>query len=220
MAHIKDCINVTVDPHQYAYRKNRSTEDAISSVVHTALTHLCLPALCGLHISIQCNHTTDPDSKTQHNQTKLHPLQLGPGLFNRQAAITLSTGSPQGCVLSSLLFTLLTHDCSVKHPSCLIVKFADDTAVVGRIMNNDEFDYRQEVEHLEGWCSENNLCVNVKKTKEMIVDFRRGRHFPSPLHIGETAVEVVSSYRYLGVHITGDLTWRHNTSCLIRKAHQ
>ncbi|KAI3368280.1 hypothetical protein L3Q82_007825 [Scortum barcoo] len=40
MAHIKDCINVTVDPHQYAYRKNRSTEDTISSVVHTALTHL------------------------------------------------------------------------------------------------------------------------------------------------------------------------------------
>ncbi|KAI3358438.1 hypothetical protein L3Q82_014866, partial [Scortum barcoo] len=40
MAHIKDCIDVTVDPHQYAYRKNRSTEDTISSVVHTALTHL------------------------------------------------------------------------------------------------------------------------------------------------------------------------------------
>ncbi|KAI3368442.1 hypothetical protein L3Q82_025454 [Scortum barcoo] len=40
MAHIKDCVDATVDPHQYAYRKNRSTEDAISSVVHTALTHL------------------------------------------------------------------------------------------------------------------------------------------------------------------------------------
>ena len=25
---------------------------------------------------------------------------------------TLSTGTPQGCVLSALLFTLLTHDCS------------------------------------------------------------------------------------------------------------
>ena len=43
-------------------------------------------------------------------------------------------------------------------------------------MNNNESDYRQEVEHLEGWCRENNLCINVKKTKDMIVDFRRGRH--------------------------------------------
>ncbi|KAI3375837.1 hypothetical protein L3Q82_004114 [Scortum barcoo] len=88
--------------------------------------------------------------------------------------------------------------------------FADDTAVVGRIANNDESDYRQEVEHLEGWCRQNNLCINVKKTKEMIVDFRRGRHLPSPLYIGGTAVEVVSSFRYLGVHISDDLTWSKN----------
>ncbi|KAI4896282.1 hypothetical protein NFI96_025845, partial [Prochilodus magdalenae] len=47
-------VDVTVDPHQYAYRRNRSTDDAISSVeVHTALTHLeqkgllCPYALCG-----------------------------------------------------------------------------------------------------------------------------------------------------------------------------
>ena len=40
MTHIKDSINVTLDLHQYAYRKNCSTDDTISSVVHTALTHL------------------------------------------------------------------------------------------------------------------------------------------------------------------------------------
>ncbi|KAI4888450.1 hypothetical protein NFI96_031098 [Prochilodus magdalenae] len=40
MTHIKATIDVTVDPHQYAYRRNRSTDDVISSVVHTALTHL------------------------------------------------------------------------------------------------------------------------------------------------------------------------------------
>ncbi|KAI3362571.1 hypothetical protein L3Q82_001613 [Scortum barcoo] len=74
--------------------------------------------------------------------------------------------------------------------------------------------------NLEGWCRQNNLCINVKKTKEMIVDFRRGRHLPPPLYIGGTAVEVVSSYRYLGVHISDDLTWSNNTSCLIRKAHR
>ncbi|KAI4874601.1 hypothetical protein NFI96_007483 [Prochilodus magdalenae] len=52
--------------------------------------------------------------------------------------------------------------------------------VVGCITNSDESGYRQEVEHLEGWCRKNNLCINVKKTKEMIVDFRRGRHAHHP----------------------------------------
>ncbi|XP_042072850.1 uncharacterized protein LOC102307756 [Haplochromis burtoni] len=69
-------------------------------------------------------------------------------------------------------------------PGCHIVKFADDTAVVGCITNNDETGYRKEVELLEDWCKQNNLCLNEKKTKEMIVDFRRGRHAHTPLHFG------------------------------------
>ncbi|KAI4879285.1 hypothetical protein NFI96_006046 [Prochilodus magdalenae] len=41
-----------------------------------------------------------------------------------------------------------------------------------------------------------------------------------PLHVGGSAVEVVSSYRYLGVHLSNNLTWSNNTSSLVRKAHQ
>ncbi|KAK3507220.1 hypothetical protein QTP70_011004 [Hemibagrus guttatus] len=50
---------------------------------------------------------------------------------------TLSTGAPQGCVLSPLLFTLLTHDCAAMHSLNHIVKFADDTTVVGLISKNE-----------------------------------------------------------------------------------
>ncbi len=61
---------------------------------------------------------------------------------------TLSTGAPQGCVLNPLLFTLLTHDCTAKFSSNHIIKFADDTTVVGLISNNDETHYREEVAQL------------------------------------------------------------------------
>ncbi|KAI3351327.1 hypothetical protein L3Q82_005622 [Scortum barcoo] len=141
------------------------------------------------------------------------------------SSISLSTGSPQGCVLSPLLFTLLIRRTTPQRyiRLCLIVKFADDTAVVGRIANNDE-SCPTTGRRWNTWrvgAGKTNLCINVKKTKEMIVDFRRGRHLPSPLYIGGyNAVEVVSSFRYLGVHISDDLTWSKNTSCLIRKAHQ
>ena len=40
MAHINSIIPDTLDPLQFAYRPNRSTDDAISIVLHTALSHL------------------------------------------------------------------------------------------------------------------------------------------------------------------------------------
>ena len=36
------------------------------------------------------------------------------------------------------------------------------------ITNNDETAYREEVRALDVWCQENNLTLNVNKTKEMI----------------------------------------------------
>jgi hypothetical protein len=51
-------------------------------------------------------------------------------------------------VLSPLLYSLFTHDCVAKHASNLIIKFADNTTVVGLITNNDETAYREEVREL------------------------------------------------------------------------
>ena len=39
----------------------------------------------------------------------------------------VSTGSPQGCILSPLLFTLYTHDLVASHGNNVIIKYADDT---------------------------------------------------------------------------------------------
>ncbi len=64
---------------------------------------------------------------------------------NTSSTITLNTGAPQGCVLSPLLFTLLTHDCTPSNNSNLFIKFADDTTVVGLISNRDESNYRSKV---------------------------------------------------------------------------
>ena len=61
---------------------------------------------------------------------------------NTSAMLILNTGSPHGCMLSPLLYSLFTHDCNT------IIKFADDTTVVGLITDNDETAYREEVRDL------------------------------------------------------------------------
>ncbi|KAI4892337.1 hypothetical protein NFI96_009655 [Prochilodus magdalenae] len=40
MSHIQETIPDTLDPLQFEYRQNRSTDDAVNTAIHTALTHL------------------------------------------------------------------------------------------------------------------------------------------------------------------------------------
>ncbi|KAL0183386.1 hypothetical protein M9458_022761, partial [Cirrhinus mrigala] len=225
MRNIKTSLPNTLDPLQFAYRPNRSTDDAISSTLHLALTHLenkdsyvrmlfidfssafntIMPQqlinklnLLGLNTSL-CNWILD--FLTGRPQS----VRVG---HNTLSTTTLSTGAPQGCVLSPLFFTLLTHDCTAKFSSNHIIKFADDTTVVGLISNNDETHYREEVAQLVEWCGANNL------------NFRRNSVDHPPLIIDSSAVERVSSTKFLGVHITEDLTWTTNTMSLSKKAQQ
>ncbi len=74
-----------------------------------------------------------------------------------------------------------THNCVSSHSSTSIVKFADDTVVLGLINNNNETAYLDEVERLTSWCQDNCLSLNVSRTKELIVDFRKRQQRPTPL---------------------------------------
>ncbi|KAL0161701.1 hypothetical protein M9458_045426, partial [Cirrhinus mrigala] len=155
MYNIKTSLPNTLDPLQFAFCPNRSTDDAISSTLRLALTHLenkdsyvrmlfidfssafntIIPQqlidklnLLGLNTSL-CNWILD--FLTGRPQS----VRVG---RNTSSTTTLSAGAPQVCVFSPLLFTLLTHDCTANFSSNHIIKFADDTTVVGLISNNDE----------------------------------------------------------------------------------
>ncbi len=224
--HICSSIPVTLDPLQFAYRPNRSTDDAISQVLHSSLTHIdskngnyvrllfidyssafntIVPTKLavklsdlGLNISL-CDWIQD--------FLTARPQVVKFGQFTSNS-ITLNIAAPQGCVLSPLLYSLYTHDCVSTHSSPSIIKFADDTVVLGLINNNDEAAYLDEVERLTSWCQDNCLSLNVSKTEELIVDFRKRQQRPyTPLMISGTPVERVSSFKYLCVNISEDLTW-------------
>ncbi len=139
---------------------------------------------------------------------------------SRLPPLLLSTSSPQGSVLSPVLYSLYTYDCSSAFPSNSVINFADDTTVVRLITGGDESAYRQEVQKLSEWCSVNNLILNTTKTKELTRDFRKHNKNLQPLFVNGECVERVHSFKFLGIHITDCLSWSTNTSAVVKKAQQ
>ena len=103
---------------------------------------------------------------------------------------------PKGLCCHLLVFT---NDCTTVNNATTgthILKFADDTCIQGLIFE-EETNYRESKYWFVKWCEEHFLLLNVKKTKEMIIDFRRNKNPLTLVLINNEEVERVESYKYL-----------------------
>ena len=127
----------------------------------------------------------------------------------------VTTGLRQGCILSPLLFNLLSNDiiqeinsikCGVKYngtDELSILMYADDIMLI----SDSEVKLQQMLHRLNMWCARWCLTINTDKSKVM--------HFRPPsiertvhaFKCGMSTLEIVSQYKYLGVILTEHLDY-------------
>ena len=123
-------------------------------------------------------------------------------------SIFLNTGAPQGCVLSPVLYSLMTYDCEVTSQFCHLTKFADDTTLA---RHDSRVVMRQitDVESMIWQCDvpRTNSSLMSSRQQDMLIDFRleEGTN-SSALHLRCRGGASIDSFKFLGIHISSDLT--------------
>lgn len=136
------------------------------------------------------------------------------------SSLTINTGAPQGCVLSAFLFIVYTNDMRSKDDNSEVIKYADDTIVLGLIKNQLEDHYFNTIKYVLNYCNDSYLDLNVAKTKEMIIDFRKNQSEKKKVVIKGTEVASCSEYKYLGCIIQEDLKWERHTEEQTKKCNK
>ena len=89
-------------------------------------------------------------------------------------------------------------------------------AAAGRISNSDSVQFA-EVERFSNWCRDSSLDLNVKKTKEMLIDFRKAPAVIPDFFIDGVKVERVTEYKYLGIVLDKKLNLNKNTDFIHKR---
>lgn len=138
--------------------------------------------------------------------------------FN-SSSIPVTSGVPQGSVLGPLLFLIYINDLPSNLTSTVKL-FADDCAVYREIKNvNDNVLLQADLDAISDWCSKWKMTLNTNKCKLMHFSRRKITDYAS-YTLNDTLLETVTSYKYLGVLLTSDLTWNSHVSRVIADANR
>jgi len=130
-------------------------------------------------------------------------------------------GSPQGSVLSPILFIILISDIDLWTDFATISGFADDNSAT---ITEDSFDklllkLESDARQILSFMASNSLVANESKTTFMVLSNRKRDHVDNPLalKVGTSVITEVKEQKLLGVHFTSDLKWSRHISSIIEK---
>ena len=125
---------------------------------------------------------------------------------------------PQGTKLGPWLFLLMIND--LVTPSALfgMWKYVDDTTLSEKVPKGQQSRAQVAVDHVTNWSAENLFQLNLEKTKELTISFRRSPEHFDPVTVDGIQIQATTSSKLLGLTINNTLTWNDHVDSLIKKA--
>lgn len=100
--------------------------------------------------------------------------------------------------------------------------FADDTTLTIMAKNVDTAIEQMNIdlENVYKWLNSNKLCLNVQKTKWMLLGKQRDENETQKLKLGDQEIERVTKIKYLGITINEKMGIEDHIQMCVNKAAQ
>lgn len=129
----------------------------------------------------------------------------------------VTSGVPQGAVLSPSLYCIFSSSLQVIHSSNKLYKYADDLILLVAHTSNtsDSIHCLDEINNIKSWCQTNDITLNINKTSRILVHKSKFTNFNFD-YLNDICT-ASCSIKLLGVIFSNSLSWSPHIDSIVKK---